>query len=266
MATLQKKFLIIYNPNAGRLNGAALSHKIANCLEENGVPAENIEIFNSHSVEVLDEYFKEYATNNKSFTAAAVIGGDGTIGPVANALIVNNIDLPICCFGRGTANDFSAYYKTQVSVKKFVNILLNGKQALHDLINVNGQIAVSHTSGGAFTNGVKTYNRSSKRLFGKFAYYIEACLEAPFLKTQSVTFMADGAVFTERCFMFTITTTNHVAGIKGIAKHSVTDDGILDLVIIKKCGFFSKLRIGIDMIFGTVYKNKNVKYIRAKTF
>lgn len=257
-----KSVLIIFNPNAGRRLGEKYAERIRVQLNKKGIT--DIEVFRSHSLEVLAAFFANYKKEKKNFDACVIIGGDGTLGPITHAMVSNGVELPICAFGRGTANDVPTYYKTQTSVSKFVNILLEGKTVKHDLVLANGQVAINIACGGAFTNGVTKYSKKAKKVFGKLAYYVGALRRAFTIPVQRVLFNVDGKEIDAECFMFTIGITNKAAGFQGISGRAIPNDGLLDLAIIKKTGFFGKICLGLGLLFKRVYKSKNVIYIQAK--
>lgn len=277
---LHANILIIYNPNAGRGKAKQHAESLAASLNKYGITVG--QFFNSSSLEVMRGFHKSNFNNVNNYTAAVIIGGDGTIGPNVDAMIKNNINIPIYALGRGTANDFASFFHTNTNTKKAANIIAcaeapesgcHGRIKQIDTIKVDMpnnvhdvHYGVSDAAGGAFTNGVTKYSWSSKRLLGKFAYRIKAGVSSLFLKSQRMRFSADGEQFEESVFIFYILNTKNVGSMKDAAPLAKPDDGKLDLVIVKKCGLWGKLCIGFSLLFKRLHKSKYVIYKQGKTF
>lgn len=267
--------LIVYNPNAGR--GTAIKHA---CQIEAALVKKKTETkitkFAANGLEVMRNFWKEQSGNPQQFDVAVIIGGDGTLGPNVDAMIKNNVDIPIYAYGRGTANDFASHIKTNCSVNKATDAILRTKIFSVDTLKVTYEsdeptYAINVACGGAFTNGVTKYNKKSKRIFGKFAYLLHACFVALNMKSQLVRFSVkqqeDTTVhFEEDVFLFYILNTPNVGGLRNSAPHSNASDGILDLVCIKKCGLFGKASIKLHQSFGNLHKCKHVTYIQGTDF
>ena len=263
--------LIVYNPNAGR--GKALRHalKFQKACEQKEI---TVTKFPASSLEIMSDFWKENAGNPQKFDAAAFIGGDGTLGPNVDAMIKNDIlDLPIYAYGRGTANDFASYFKTNCSPKKAALAISRGKTIEINTLKVNGNdFAVNVACGGAFTNGVTKYNKKSKRWLGKFAYILHAFFMAFTLKSQPIryTVVTDGDGNSEQfeadTLLFYILNTKNVGGMKNAGSLANPSDDLLDLVVLKKCSLFGKISLKLNQSFNRMHRCKHVKYIQGKSF
>ena len=269
VSDLHRKILIIYNPNAGKGKGLKYAEGLQRRLGQHGILV--AEKFCSGSFETMREFHASIAGNKNDYSLIVIIGGDGTIGPQVDAMIKNNTNVPIYPLGRGTANDFSSYLKTNVSVKKAARIIADGKVANADTLKINMpnnknevNYAISDAAGGAFTNGVTHYK--GKKIFGKLAYVAQAGWQALWMKAQRVKFTIDDESFEERVFLFYILNTKNVGGIKGAGAHAKVDDGILDFVCIKKCRLWGKFWVGISALFKRIHKSKRVIYKQGKKF
>jgi len=266
---LHRKILIIYNPKAGKGKGIKYAEGLEKALQRIGISV--AEITKTDSLDAVRECHKSNEGNKNNYSLVVVIGGDGTIGPHVDAMIKNNVNVPIYPLGRGTANDFSSYLKTNVSAKKAAKIIeealiINADTLKIDMPNNVNQIhyAISDAAGGAFTNGVTNYK--GKKVFGKFAYMLQAGWKALWMKAQHVKFTVDGESFEEKVFLFYILNTKNVGGIKNAGALAKIDDGLLDLVCIKKTWAYGKLGIGLSTLMKRLHKSKRARYIQGKTF
>jgi len=256
---MANKVLIIYNPNAGKGKAEKVAEKLKTALN-------NAVLFNSHSLDAMREFHKQNANNKDEYTVAVIIGGDGTIGPNVDAMIKNNIDIPIYAMGRGTANDFARFFKTNKSIKKTAQILYDPQIIEIDTINANDTYAISNAAGGAFTNGVTKYSKGAKKIFGRFAYLFKAFWKGLFLKSQKVHFVVENEVFDQQAFVFYILNTKNVGSMKNAAPLANPSDGLLDLVIIKRCGLWGRICLVTSLFFKRLHKSKRVIYRQARNF
>ncbi|MCL2570428.1 MAG: hypothetical protein FWE16_04455 [Firmicutes bacterium] len=265
------KILIIYNPNSGRGKGA----KIATRLEKRLNKLRTYECCLHASKNIADFY--EYSASNKNnphgYTLAIIIGGDGTLSICVDAMVKNNFIIPIYAFGGGTANDFPSYMKTNKSVRRACKIIMNNpKKCLIDTLRVihenNEQepyYAINVACGGAFTNGVTKYNRNGKKLLGKLYYMLKSAQSAITMQGQQTKITIDDMEYKENIYLFLILNTTNAGSIKSITRDALPWDGLLDIVAIRKCGFFSKIGLSFSILFRRLYKNKNVFVARGKT-
>jgi len=221
----------------------------------------------STSLKGVRQFWKANANNPQNFDVVVIIGGDGTIGPSVDTMIKNGLDIPIYCYGHGTANDFASYFGTNCGAKRAARNILNNKIVEVDTIHVNEKMyAVNVACGGAFTNGVTKYKGTFKRILGKFAYLLHAAFVAITLKSQLLRFTVDDQTFDREVYLFYIINTKNVGGLKNSAPLACPCDGVLDLVCIKKCGFFGKLAIKMHQSLGTLNRCKHVKTMQGKSF
>jgi len=269
VSELHRKILIIYNPTAGRGKGQKYAEGLRRELGLLGITV--AEMFCSNSFEAMREFHKKIAGNKNDYSLVVIIGGDGTIGPHVDSMIKNSTNVPIYPLGRGTANDFSSFLKTNVSVKRAARIIAEARVTNADTLkvdvpnNVNDvHYAISDAAGGAFTNGVTTYKW--KKTLGKVAYVFQAAWIALRMKAQRVKFTVDEQSFEEEVFLFYILNTKNVGSIKGAGALADINDGILDLVCIKRSRLWGKLCVGLSALFGRIHKSKRVVYRQGKQF
>jgi len=257
------KILILYNPKAGKCNAHVHAGKLKRAIMK-GSPESSVILYASNSIDAMLEFFK---TLDNNFDCVVIIGGDGTIGPTVDAMIKHGVDIPIYCYGRGTANDFASYLGTNCSPKRATRIIFKNKNHPVDTLLVNGEYhAVNVACGGAFTNGVTKYNKKTKRILGKLAYIIQAALTAFKLENQTLRFTVDGRVIDLDVYLFYILNSKNVGGLKNSCPVSDISDGLLDLICIRHCGFFGKISIAWSQLSGKLHLNRNVTHVQGKDF
>jgi len=248
---LTENILIIYNPNSGRGRAERLANRLKAKLGG--------EAFCSNSIEVVYEFCKQNSQNPKGYTLAIIIGGDGTLSPWVDAMIRHNFRVPIYAFGRGTANDFSAFLRTARSIRKTCKAIRRAKIQQVDTLLINDtQFCINVACGGAFTNGVTSYSKKGKRRFGKLAYMFKAMCQAFKLRAQQVRFTVDDQEIIADTFLFLVLNSPNAGSIRKISRVTKPWDGKLELVVIKRCGFFGKVSLLISGMFKRLWANSNV--------
>jgi len=279
--------LIMYNPKAGRHKGHIHADKLERALERLGDMT--VSIHATQSILGMKEFFEMYKMSRAEladlndpsrFDRLVIIGGDGTVGPIVDSLVKHHIDIPIYCYGRGTANDFATFFKTNCGPRraarmiKYSALLTDADKlksradnvAMVDTILVNGEHACNVACGGAFTNGVTAYHKKGKKLLGKFSYFFQAFLKSFRLESQTMRFTVDGKTFEEEIFLFYVLNTRNVGGLKNSSPLSDVQDGVLDLLCVKKCGFFGKMSLALYYTFGIMHRCPHIVHRQGKVF
>ena len=261
------RICIIHNPNSGKHKSIKHAERISCALkkfsDKHQTPSPAITLFASSSIQILNDFMASKPAQDLFI----IVGGDGTIGPVINAMKHNGITTPIYCLGRGTANDYASFLKTNCGYKRAAKIIAQNKTQNVDTLFIDDKTyACNVACGGAFTNGVTHYSKHAKRIFGKFAYFVQGFITAFFAKSQVLKFTVDNEIFEAKTFLFYILNTKNVGGLKNSSPLSEIDDGVLDLLVIKQCGIFGKMSIAFHQAFGTMHRCRHVIHIQGKQF
>jgi diacylglycerol kinase (ATP) len=207
-----------------------------------------------------------------------VLGGDGTLNEVVNGLIVDDRPLnPKALLGiirYGTGGDFARGLGIPAKLDGAIDRLAKGSPREVDV----GRVTFRQPDGG---QGVRYFinegeigmgaavceavNRHSKGLGGSLSFLraiFSTMLRYP---NQHVRLSLDGAP-AEPLLINNVWLANGVYSGGGIrsAPRAILDDGLLDVVIVKGSGLFSKL-LGMPALrSGAFVKSKNVDYRTAK--
>ena len=264
MVRLAENILIAYNPNSGKGKGATHARRIQRHLVKRGAHVGLV--LGTKSIESV----YDFCMGGMDYTLIIVVGGDGTLSYWVDALVKNEHEIPVYAYGRGTANDFATYFKTNKSAKKTAKIICETPKVRSiDLLELDEasiqKYAVNVACGGAFTNGVTKYSKQGKRLFGKMAYFWGAFKVFMTMKPQAVELDIDGEGYSSEIYFFLILNTPNAGSIKGISPLAIPDDGYLNLVAWKKCGFFRRLFLVLGLLFGCT-KNNSLMHLKGKSF
>ena len=258
-----KKLGLIYNP----VSGHALFKGKIDFL---------IDLFQSHGI-VLTPYRTRGGGKDdlgrflRDIRPEGVLaaGGDGTVHAVVNAMLESDTDVPLGILGSGTSNDFATHLGIHGDWESYVERIAADESRRVDLglLEGHGQYFVNVVSAGMLTGIAHEVKSTYKNALGKVAYYLKGIGEIPRLRSFSLRIAADGVQYEEEAFLFVIANSPVVAGMKQIGHDIAIDDGMLDLLAVKKTGLPQFMSVAADLFSGkSVTERENILHVRAKSF
>lgn len=159
------------------------------------------------------------------------VGGDGTVSMVGKILIKNKIPLGI--LPGGSANGMAAELKIPTDPLKALEIIVSGKIHTCDTIKINEDDVVFHLADlGLNAQIIKYFDESKFR--GMFTYarmLFKALMNKSLMK---VHLKGDNLDETVAAYMIVIANASKYGTGAVINPEAVTDDGIFELVIIRR--------------------------------
>jgi len=195
-------------------------------------------------------------------------GGDGTVHAVVNAMMESDTDVPLGILGSGTSNDFATHLGIW-DWESYIERIAADESRRVDLgmIEGTGQYFVNVVSAGVLTGIAHEVKSSYKNTLGKLAYYLKGIGEIPRLRSFSVRITADDVKYNADIFLFVIANSPVVAGMKQIGRNIAIDDGMLNLLAVKKTGLPQFISVAADLFAGKpVTERENILHIQAKSF
>ena len=196
-------------------------------------------------------------------------GGDGTVHAVVNAMLESDTDVPLGILGSGTSNDFATHLGIHGDWEAYVERIAADESRRVDLglLEGHGKCFVNVVSAGMLTGIAHEVKSTYKNALGKVAYYLKGIGEIPRLRSFSLRIAADGVEYEEEAFLFVIANSPVVAGMKQIGRGIAIDDGMLDLLAVKKTGLPQFMSVAADLFSGkSVTERENILHVRAKSF
>ncbi len=194
-------------------------------------------------------------------------GGDGTVHECVNLLVKNHLDLPLGIIGSGTSNDFATYLKINEDMEAYFDKIAAGSIRRMDVGRVGDKYFINVASAGMMTCIAHEVDRRLKNALGKMAYYLKGLGEIPKFRAVPLTITADGVKYELEAFLFVVINSGVVGSMKNVAKDIAVDDGMLDLLAIKKCSIPQLMSITADLVAGRPVAEKDgVLHLQAKTF
>ncbi|KPB05885.1 diacylglycerol kinase [Bacillus sp. CHD6a] len=254
-----KRARVIYNPTSGR------------------------ELFKKHLPEVLVRLEKAgYETSchattghgdateaarlavKRRYDLVVAAGGDGTINEVVNGLAEQDYRPQLGIIPVGTTNDFArALDLPRDDILGCVDVIAEGVPMPVDIGKANDQYFMNIAGGGKMTELSYEVPIKMKTLLGQLAYYLKGIEMLPSIRPTNVTIEYDGKIFEGEIMLFLVSLSNSVGGFEKLAPDSCMNDGMFDLIILKKANIADFIRIASMALRGDHVKDDLVIYTKA---
>lgn len=254
-----KRARIIYNPTSGR------------------------ELFKKHLPEVLQKFEQAgYETSchattcegdaieaakiaaERNFDLIIAAGGDGTINEVINGIANLDHRPQIAVIPVGTTNDFARAIGIPLNnVLQAVEVILNGEAMKIDIGKVNDHYFINIAGGGRLTELTYEVPSKLKTVVGQLAYYLKGMEMLPSIRPAEVEIEYDGKLFQGEIMLFLVSLTNSVGGFEKLAPDSKLNDGMFDLLILKKANLAEFIRVASLALRGEHINDEHVIYTKA---
>jgi diacylglycerol kinase (ATP) len=187
-------------------------------------------------------------------------GGDGTINEVVNGLA--GTDAALGLLPMGTVNVFATELQLPANrLEECWKIICAGHTRTVDLPDANGKHFVQVAGIGLDAQAVKETSAALKRSFGPLSYLISAAQIAsrppPRLFIES-----ENAMTREGSFVL-VGNGRLYGGPFPFFKRALIDDGLLDVLVFKRIGYFDIIRYLQDVIFSASINLPEVEYFQT---
>lgn len=259
-----KRCLFIINPSSGqrsiqnnldKLIGQLILKKIVN----------HIDVF--FTAKKDDGYYKALKCKETNYDFITVVGGDGTINEVVSGMVESNKTIPLCILAAGTVNDFANYLNLPTNIDGICNLINNFNTICCDVGKIDNHYFMNVAAGGMFSDISFTVSKNEKKRLGPLAYYLNGLANLPSQLNTNINLkivLDDVNVIKEEAKMFMITNTNRVGGFENIIPLADIQDGLLDLIIIKKCSLTDLVALSKDYILKKHANSPFISYYQAK--
>lgn len=191
-------------------------------------------------------------------------GHDGTLNEVVNGLAPLEVRPNLGVIPVGTTNDFArALGIPREDILKAVDTILEGEPRPIDIGRVNGQYFINIAGGGRLTELTYDVPSKLKTMLGQLAYYLKGMEMLPSLKPTEVEIEYDGKLFHGEVMLFLVMLTNSVSGFEKLAPDSSLNDGMFDLIILKRTNLAEFIRLAGLALRGDHIHNEHVIYTKA---
>jgi YegS/Rv2252/BmrU family lipid kinase len=250
---MHRKLLFLINPISGTRNKNRLIEAVTKQTTQRNIPFQIIPT----AIEGKYDFLKEKISQEK-ITDVIVCGGDGSINHVASALIGINVNIGIIPMGSGNGLAFAA--KIPFNISKALDVIFKGKASAVDGFNINNTFGCMLCGLGFDAQVAHAFFNEKKR--GLFTY-IKISLQHFFCsKFYPFIVEVNNNTFKTEAFFISIANSNQFGNYVTIAPKARLNDGLLDVVIIKKQ---NKIQTGFSILKQIVFgKNQTFPQVFEK--
>ncbi len=251
---------LIYNPMAGSKVFKSRLDYFLEVFEKAG--------YDVHIRRTLDEDDFENFFVNRDFTgceAVIVAGGDGSISRTVNAMMAEDIHLPLGTIPAGTANDFAHHLAIPDTYAEAIDVLAKLEVLPIDLGKVNDQYFINVCAGGLLSNISHTIEQDMKNTLGKLAYYIKGVQQLPKFKSFHFHIETPEQVYDENLYLYLVLNGSSAGGFNRIGEYASVSDGKLDFVGFKECNVNDLAIVFAKLMRGEHLNDKNILYFQSSS-
>lgn len=257
---MARKLIFLMNPLSGTRNKLRIKEALIKKLHEKGLAFEFIPTNAAGDYKFLEAKILE-----EQISEVVIVGGDGTVSQVANALRHLAVDFGVIPMGSG--NGLALAAGIPVDPLKALDIVLNGKASRIDAFTINGHFSCMLSGIGFDAKVAHDFARQKTR--GLWTYVKVSA--ANFFRARDYSFVlriGRKEIETEAYFI-SIANSNQFGNNFTIAPKALLSDGLLDIVVVQKMNKFQLLLAVIYQIrYGDVqegiFKKHRILYYQVK--
>lgn len=233
---MSRKFIFLINPVSGTASKKILPELIAAAAKKYGSVYEILP-----TVASGDYHFVKQKIREEHFTDIVICGGDGSVNTVVQDLREMPVNFGIVPLGSGNGLALSAKISKQPS--KALELIFTGQASYVDGFMINNSFAcmlcglgfdaaVAHDFAKQKKRGLLTYaSQSLKHFFSAKPYSFEISVEDTHFNTEA--------------YFISIANSNQFGNQVTIAPSASLNDGLLDIVIVRK---MSKAQLPLSVL------------------
>ncbi|MEN9702346.1 MAG: Diacylglycerol kinase [Bacteroidota bacterium] len=241
----------IINPNAGS-NSPSHFQKLISKIKEDP----NCKIWETTAP--LEAYKFAQKAIQEGASRIIAVGGDGTINEVASALVGTNTPLGIIPIGSG--NGLARHLKIPLKINKALQLAKEGTPQKMDVGLLNDKYFFCTAGIGFDACVAQRFAAGNKR---GFINYIRATFYTLF-NYQPIQIAINNGPF-EKVFSLTMANANQFGNNAYISPLSSVQDGLLEIIKIKKLSIFQAAIVGVRLFLGNIHKSKWVQTTVCKS-
>ncbi|MBE9916864.1 diacylglycerol kinase [Paenibacillus donghaensis] len=255
-----KRARLIYNPTSGREEMRRRLPDILQRLDQGG-----IETSCHATMGEGDATAEAAAAVERGYDMIIAAGGDGTLYEVINGMAGKENVPPLGVFPLGTTNDFARGLGIPRNWEDYCDLVIRQQTRPIDVGKANDRYFINIAGGGTLTELTYDVPSRLKTMIGQLAYYIKGIEKMVSLSPQELIINAEGQdIIHDEFMIFLITNTNSVGGFEKLAPGARIDDGLLDVIALKKCNLAEFVRVVTLALRGEHFNDKRVIYFRTR--
>ncbi|SFM05430.1 diacylglycerol kinase (ATP) [Paenibacillus sp. 1_12] len=201
----------------------------------------------------------------RGFDIIIAAGGDGTLYEVINGVAEKAYRPPIGIIPLGTTNDFARALNIPRSWEGAVDVILQQHAQYIDVGKMDQRYFINIAGGGSLTELTYEVPSKLKTMIGQMAYYMKGLEKLPRLSPIELYIRTDDNEFHEEVMLFLISNSNSVGGFERLAPDASLNDGLFDVLILKKCNLAEFIRVVSLALRGEHLGDPNIIYLQTRS-
>ncbi|MEX2414726.1 MAG: diacylglycerol kinase [Paenibacillaceae bacterium] len=249
---------LIYNPTSGREEMKKKLSEILQRLEQGG-----IETSTHATIGEGDATLAAADAVDRGFDIIIAAGGDGTLYEVINGMAGKENRPKLGIIPLGTTNDFAR----ALGIPKYWEFACDLIVAQHtraiDVGKANQRYFINIAGGGSMTELTYEVPSKLKTMIGQLAYYMKGLEKLPRLRPIKVYVKSPQFEGFEEVMLFLVANSNSVGGFEKLAPMASLSDGLLDVLMLRKCNLAEFLRIASMALRGEHVNDEHIIYFKT---
>ncbi|WP_127588607.1 diacylglycerol kinase [Paenibacillus koleovorans] len=256
---MSKRARLIYNPTSGREEMKKKLHDILHRLERGGLET------STHATSGEgDATLAAAEAVERGFDLIIAAGGDGTLYEVINGMAEKKNRPPLGILPMGTTNDFARALGIPRNWEFACDLILQQHTMTIDVGKMNSRYFINIAGGGSMTELTYEVPSKLKTMIGQLAYYIKGLEKLPRFRPVELSFRSEELTMHEEVMMFLICNSNSVGGFERLAPDASMSDGLLDVLILRRCNLAEFIRIVSAALRGEHLNDDHVVHFKTR--
>lgn len=257
-----KKLKLIYNPFSGSKTFRFDLDICTTIFQQYGY---EVHLFRTLKQGDIETHIQEMP---KDYDIVVISGGDGTINILLNAMMKNNVQIPIGIIPSGTANDFATFLGLKVGqTEECCRIIATTKPKKIDVGLVNGEsYFINVCAGGLLTNVSQTVDTDVKNVLGNLSYYLKGVEQLPNFSKIPFRITTSNQVIEEKLYLYMVLNSAGTGGFEKLAPDASITDGMFDFIGIRAKPVVELPILLLKILTGEFTSDSGVVYLKDSHF
>lgn len=250
-----EKIVFIINPRSGVDRVKALQELISTHLDQQRfLPEIAYTQYPKHGTELA----KQAVANGCSIVVA--VGGDGSVNDIIAG--IHGTDARLAIIPKGSGNGLARSLKIPLDPAKALGLINTGNTVSIDLGQADDKIFVSNAGVGFDALVARKFAKSRRRGLAAYSWIVTKLLWT--YKEWKWEVEVDGEQLQEKAFILTVANAEQFGYNFRIAPVADLQDGLFDIVIIRKYPKIFGAAIALRAFNGSLLKSRYVRHLRGR--
>lgn len=189
-------------------------------------------------------------------------GGDGTLQITVDAMVENDLNIPLGILPFGTSNDFADSLGLTTNPETLMKFIEAENVGPVDVGRIGERCFVNVFSAGQIIKASHEVERAYKDQLGMLAYYLHSVGQLPKIAPFTLTLRGD-IEDSFNCLLFLAINSSSAGGFRNLAPDADLNDGCLDIIAIRECSISEMAGIFFGVFRGEHLHHPAVLYAKA---